>query len=464
MNWLASTLLSIICRVHMVLCAIISYSDDCDIALLEVGGKFEKSRWEDGHLQHFSISHVTRTMNVIFKLFRMMMLQCCDASIGNILTAGIIESLRLHYYTQLSTAIMRFTLSALAVVLLQLSSLPSQSDAFSPAAVLSSVVKTSSPPARKTDILYAQLNDDDGEKRLNESSTNKSGMVSSILLAGAALQFSTTKALATGSALSVAGTLLLSGTINEDANNVAPSSNFNEASASLSSSIILPDATQQTPPPSSFLSSQSNIFAAADTPNETNNAKDDEEEEQHRQQLIKELESESRLNLQMESDLKAKDAFISDMRKQLDRLKEVEKALEKSKVSEATLMKEQKALEASLRELKESLEKESSKNASLEKALKEKEGTITYVKEQLQATKASEAQLQKELQSSKASEAQLQKDEVALEKSVTSLKDDLATQVKSNTELEAKLGAVYDVIADVKSQLDEQLKAASFSK
>ena len=146
-----------------------------------------------GIFSTFFISHVTRMMNVIFKLFRMMMLQCCDASIGNILTAGIIESLRLHYYTQLSTAIMRFTLSALAVVLLQLSSLPSQSDAFSPAAVLSSVVKTSSPPARKNDILYAQLNDDDGEKRLNESSTNKSGMVSSILLAGAALQFSTTK-------------------------------------------------------------------------------------------------------------------------------------------------------------------------------------------------------------------------------------------------------------------------------
>ena len=198
MNWLASTLLTIICRV-LCACAIMSYSDDCDIALLEVGAaegslKSRDGRWEDGHLQHFSISHVTRTMNVIFKLFRMMMLQCCDASIGNILTAGIIESLRIHYYTHhLSTAIMRFTLSALAVVLLQLSSLPSQSDAFSPAAALSSVVKTSSPPARKNDILYAQLNDDDGEKRLNESSTNKSGMVSSILLAGAALQFSTTK-------------------------------------------------------------------------------------------------------------------------------------------------------------------------------------------------------------------------------------------------------------------------------
>ena len=81
---------------------------------------------------------------------------------------------------------MRFTLSALAAVL-QLSSLPS-SDAFSPA-TLSSVAKTASPPVRKNDILYAQLNDDDGED-------NKSGLAS-ILLAGAAFQFSTTKVSAT---------------------------------------------------------------------------------------------------------------------------------------------------------------------------------------------------------------------------------------------------------------------------
>lgn len=78
---------------------------------------------------------------------------------------------------------MRVTLSALAAVLV--ASLASTSDAFSPA--LSRVAKTSSSTAaRKSDILHARRGDD-------ESSDNKSGVVSSILLAGAALQLSTSK-------------------------------------------------------------------------------------------------------------------------------------------------------------------------------------------------------------------------------------------------------------------------------
>ncbi len=81
---------------------------------------------------------------------------------------------------------MRVTLSALAVVLLQISSLPSN-DAFSPA--LSRVAKTSSPSVGKGGILYARCDNDD----VDESSDTKSGVVSSILLAGAALQLSTAK-------------------------------------------------------------------------------------------------------------------------------------------------------------------------------------------------------------------------------------------------------------------------------
>lgn len=80
---------------------------------------------------------------------------------------------------------MRVALSALAAVLLV--SLTSPSDAFSPA--LSGVSKTSSPSVRKNDILYARRDIDDVDDRSND----KSGVLSSILLAGTALQLSTTK-------------------------------------------------------------------------------------------------------------------------------------------------------------------------------------------------------------------------------------------------------------------------------
>lgn len=76
---------------------------------------------------------------------------------------------------------MRVTISALTVVLLA-----SPTDAFSPA--LSRVAKTS-PAARNNDILYARRDNDDVDKR----SDNTTGIVSQILLAGAALQLSTSK-------------------------------------------------------------------------------------------------------------------------------------------------------------------------------------------------------------------------------------------------------------------------------
>ena len=78
---------------------------------------------------------------------------------------------------------MRVTVSALAAVLL--ASLASQSDAFSPA--LSRASKTSPTSVRNNDILYARRGDDE------DSSDKKSGVISSILLAGAAFQLSATK-------------------------------------------------------------------------------------------------------------------------------------------------------------------------------------------------------------------------------------------------------------------------------
>ena len=78
---------------------------------------------------------------------------------------------------------MRFSTSALVVVLLQNSSLLSPNDAFSPP--LSRVVKSSS-SLTKNDGLYAQCDEDsnDGAKKR---------ITSSVLLGGAAFQLSTGK-------------------------------------------------------------------------------------------------------------------------------------------------------------------------------------------------------------------------------------------------------------------------------
>jgi len=79
---------------------------------------------------------------------------------------------------------MRFSTSALVVVLLQNSSLLSPNDAFSPP--LSRVVKSSS-SLTKNDGLYAQCDDDDND------GAKKRIITSSVLLGGAAFQLSTSK-------------------------------------------------------------------------------------------------------------------------------------------------------------------------------------------------------------------------------------------------------------------------------
>lgn len=78
---------------------------------------------------------------------------------------------------------MRFSTSALVVVLLQNSSLLSPNDAFSPP--LSRVVKSSS-SLTKNDGLYAQCDDDSNDD-------SKKRITSSVLLGGAAFQLSTSK-------------------------------------------------------------------------------------------------------------------------------------------------------------------------------------------------------------------------------------------------------------------------------
>jgi hypothetical protein len=82
---------------------------------------------------------------------------------------------------------MRFSVSALALLVLQNSSQLSPSDAFSPHLPLSRVAETSSTSvdARR-----------DGDESVNNSNNNKSG-IASFLLAGAALQLSTSKVSAT---------------------------------------------------------------------------------------------------------------------------------------------------------------------------------------------------------------------------------------------------------------------------
>lgn len=91
---------------------------------------------------------------------------------------------------------MRFSVSALALLVLQNSSQLSPSDAFSPHLPLSRVAKTSSTSVEKKDSLYAaRRDDDDGDESVNNSN-NKSG-IASFLLAGAALQLSTSKVSAT---------------------------------------------------------------------------------------------------------------------------------------------------------------------------------------------------------------------------------------------------------------------------
>lgn len=78
---------------------------------------------------------------------------------------------------------MRFSTSALVVVLLQNSSLLSPNDAFSPP--LSRVVKSSS-SLTKNDGLYAQCDDDSNDD-------SKKRITSSVFLGGAAFQLSTSK-------------------------------------------------------------------------------------------------------------------------------------------------------------------------------------------------------------------------------------------------------------------------------
>ena len=82
---------------------------------------------------------------------------------------------------------MRFSTSALVVVLLQNSSLLSPNDAFSPP--LSRVVKSSS-SLTKNDGLYAQCDDDSND---DNDGAKKRIITSSVLLGGAAFQLSTSK-------------------------------------------------------------------------------------------------------------------------------------------------------------------------------------------------------------------------------------------------------------------------------
>ena len=85
---------------------------------------------------------------------------------------------------------MRFSTSALVIVLLQNSSWLSPNDAFSPP--LSRVIKSSSSSNEHTkdDGLYARHDDDQNE---NNNDNSKSRIVSSMLLGGAAFQLSTSK-------------------------------------------------------------------------------------------------------------------------------------------------------------------------------------------------------------------------------------------------------------------------------
>ncbi len=89
---------------------------------------------------------------------------------------------------------MRFSTSALVVVLLQNSSLLSPNDAFSPP--LARVVKLSSSLQKKHDALYARQHDDEDSVLNNDNGdddTAKSRIVPSMLLGGAAFQLSTSK-------------------------------------------------------------------------------------------------------------------------------------------------------------------------------------------------------------------------------------------------------------------------------
>ena len=85
---------------------------------------------------------------------------------------------------------MRFSTSALVIVLLQNSSWLSPNDAFSPP--LSRVIKSSSSSNEhtKNDGLYARHDDEQNE---NNNDNSKSRIVSSMLLGGAAFQLSTSK-------------------------------------------------------------------------------------------------------------------------------------------------------------------------------------------------------------------------------------------------------------------------------
>ena len=94
---------------------------------------------------------------------------------------------------------MRFSTSALVIVLLQNSSLLSPNDAFSPPF---SLIKQSSSSSitslHKNDALFARQNDEQNElddNNYNDGGNNddKSRIVSSMLVGGAALQLSTSK-------------------------------------------------------------------------------------------------------------------------------------------------------------------------------------------------------------------------------------------------------------------------------
>ena len=89
---------------------------------------------------------------------------------------------------------MRFSTSALVIVLLQNSSLLSPNDAFSPPF---SLIKSSSSSitSLKKDALFARQNDGQNDHENNNYNSNdeKSRIVSSMLLGGAALQLSTSK-------------------------------------------------------------------------------------------------------------------------------------------------------------------------------------------------------------------------------------------------------------------------------
>lgn len=89
---------------------------------------------------------------------------------------------------------MRFSTSALVVVLLQNSSYLSPNDAFSPPLVVKKSSSSSSVQEKKHDALYARHDDEDGQgNALNDNDVVKSRIASSMLLGGAAFQLSTSK-------------------------------------------------------------------------------------------------------------------------------------------------------------------------------------------------------------------------------------------------------------------------------